>query len=159
MEQHRHSSQQSIEIENFWLKHLLATKHEELPSELSGPFPGLPDLLDGLVHRIIWLELDKNQRRITEDDGKYIVEVVSDAAGQPPHGFHFLRLPELLLCLAKCAFCSHASGLLLLCLGRQLRVLLLCLLALREVRHEGNALRVFQGRDADQNRNSATVLA
>ena len=31
------------------------------------------------------------------DDGQEIIEIVSDASGQPPNAFHFLSLPEVAL--------------------------------------------------------------
>ena len=39
----------------------------------------------------------EGQRRVAEHHGEQVVEVVGDAAGEPAHRLHLLRLPQLLL--------------------------------------------------------------
>ena len=50
-----------------------------------------------------WWRVVQDELAVAGDDGEQVVEVVRDAAGQHADGFHFLRLPELLLQL-------HPSG-------------------------------------------------
>ncbi len=49
------------------------------------------------------LQIFPDQRRVAQNDGQDVVEVVRHAAGEPADGFHLLRLLELELGALKCA--------------------------------------------------------
>ncbi len=51
---------------------------------------------------------------MAEDEREDVVEVVSDAPGEPPHRLHFLRLTELILGAQQIAFRLLATGILLI---------------------------------------------
>ena len=55
------------------------------------------DFLDSFGDAILQRGVLKEKLTVAEDYAKKIVKIVSDAAGQAPDGFHFLRLDELLL--------------------------------------------------------------
>ena len=61
----------------------------------------LPDLLDVLPAGVVGRQVVEHHLAVAEDRAQQIVEVVGDAAGQPAHRFHLLRLAELLLRLPE----------------------------------------------------------
>ena len=56
---------------------------------------------DVAARRIVVRQLLEQQVGVAEDRGQDVVEVVRDPAGQPTHGFHLVRLPQLLLAGAQ----------------------------------------------------------
>ena len=58
---------------------------------------GFQHLREQLPIRIVRGEAIEDQIAVAVDHREQVVEVVRDAAGQPAHGFHLLRLTELLL--------------------------------------------------------------
>src|SRR2546426_1016071 len=77
-----------------------------------GPKPRVPDFLGILAPRVARRGVVQQQLRRAQDGGEQVVEVVGDAARQLPHGFHLLRLAQLLLELALRAHITgeHESG-------------------------------------------------
>src|SRR5947209_18949668 len=55
------------------------------------------DLVGVLAARIGGAEVLEKQVRVACDGGEDVIEVVSDAAGEPADRFHLLGLPQLLL--------------------------------------------------------------
>src|SRR5216684_9227718 len=90
----------AVQIQHFRLQHLLAAEGQELPGQVSSAVGGLLDLHRLAVERISGFELFQHDFAIAEDDTKQVVEVVSYAASEPPHGLHLLRVTQLSLQLA-----------------------------------------------------------
>ena len=80
------------------LHHLAAAESKERSREAGGPVCGPNDFVhiggyigdDGIGPR----QLDRRQLSESADGGEYVVEIVSDASGQPAHRLHPLRLGE-----------------------------------------------------------------
>src|SRR6266853_1333322 len=74
----------------------------------SSTFPvsigGLPHQLHVAPLRIVGRQAQEQELRAPGDDGQEVVEVVRDAAGELPHGFHLLNLAELSLALPERLF-------------------------------------------------------
>ena len=89
-----------VQVEHLRLQHLPPAEGQQLLRERGRPLAGALDfkhLLDGgLVagQRIV------KQAAVADDGREQVVEVVSDAAGEPADGLHFLRLAKMLLALA-----------------------------------------------------------
>jgi hypothetical protein len=88
---------QGVEVDRPRLQHLLATEGEELAGEARGAVGRLADLGGVLAARVARGEVFEQQVGVARDGGEDVVEIVRDPARQPAHGFHLLRLPELLL--------------------------------------------------------------
>ena len=75
----------------------LPPEAQELTGEMHRPLGRLPDL--ARVRPAAVLALQRAQQEIAEphDDRHHVVEVVGDAAGEPPDRLHLLRLAHLLL--------------------------------------------------------------
>ena len=91
----------SFRFEPARLHDLLAAEGEELPRERSGALGRAPDLLDVGTGADRRAELVEQQIRVAEDRGQDVVEVVRDAAGEPAHRFHLLRLAQLHLAVPQ----------------------------------------------------------
>ena len=76
---------------------LAAAEGEELPREVGGALRGLLDLFERLGEVGAQSGHRELEAGVALDDGEQVVEVVRDAGGELPDGFHFLRLPELRL--------------------------------------------------------------
>ena len=85
------------QIECHRLDHLAAGKREQLASQSSRPFGRLRDLLDAAAGRVVRLQVQHRQLGVAEDRGQQVVEVVSDAAGEPADALQLLGLRELVL--------------------------------------------------------------
>ena len=85
-----------VQVDDARLEHLLAAEGEELPRQVGRAMRGLVDL--GQLHprRVLRLQPSGGELRVAQDGRQQVVEVVGDAAGQPSHRFHLLRLAELL---------------------------------------------------------------
>ncbi len=86
-----------VEVDAAGLHHLLAAEGEQLTREGGSTMCGAFDLLDVEPEGIAGAEAVQHQIRVAKDGGEHVVEVVRDAAGQPPHRFHLLGLPQLRL--------------------------------------------------------------
>ena len=87
---------QLVQIENPGLEHLAAAEGQELLGERRGALPGLHDLFHRMAVAISGGEAVQDELAVAGDDGQQVIEIVRHAAGQHPHGFHLLRLAELL---------------------------------------------------------------
>jgi hypothetical protein len=77
-------------------EHLLAAEREELPGERCPALYSLGNRThDGRKFRIIVKFFDQHFR-ISDDHSQNVVEIVSDASGEPPNGFHFLNVAKSL---------------------------------------------------------------
>jgi hypothetical protein len=90
-----------VEVDDAWLKDLLAAEGEELSGQRGGPGGGALDLFDVLVHLAARRDVVEREAREAEDDGEQVVEIVRYAARQPSYRLHLLCLPELLLRLSE----------------------------------------------------------
>ncbi len=86
-----------IEIERPWVHNLLAAEGQQLLCKLGALFAGVMDCGETFAEGIVGLHLAKNPIGVAINYGEEIVEVVSDAAGQPAQALHFLRLNNLFL--------------------------------------------------------------
>ena len=89
--------QRLVQVDDSRLEHLSPAEREQLPGQLGAPPAGLLDLRDVLPQRVARREGLEGQRRVAEDDRQHVVEVMRDAAREPPDGLHLLGLAELLL--------------------------------------------------------------
>ena len=76
---------------------LPAAEREQLARQARAAIHRLLDLGRLVARRIVGRELHQQQVRRAHDAHQDVVEVVRDAAGQPPDRFELLRLPQLLL--------------------------------------------------------------
>ena len=92
-----HAVDQRVQVEHPGLEQLLSAEGEELPGERRRALAAWrissrsSRTLRPLVPRLA------EHLAVAADDGEQVVEVVGDAAGQPAHRLHLLRLDELLL--------------------------------------------------------------
>ena len=73
---------------------LAAAERQHLPREIGRPRGGTLDLLDIATPRILGVQAVSDDVGVAEDGGEKVVEVVGDAAGEPPHGLHLLRVAQ-----------------------------------------------------------------
>ena len=97
------------------LEDLLPAERQELARERGGALAGVPDLQQVGAQRGVARQVERRQLRGAVDHGQQVVEVVGDAAGEPPDALHLLRLAELLFELAlvgdvdrPCRRCARA---------------------------------------------------
>src|SRR5216117_2992357 len=88
-------------------EHLPAAEREQLPRELRGPKPRVPDFLGILAARVAGGRVVQQQLGRAQDGREQVVEVVGDAARELHYGFHLLRLTQLLL---EVALGAHIAG-------------------------------------------------
>src|SRR5438876_10580026 len=88
---------EAVQADDARLQHLLAAEGEQLPGEPRRPVCGLADFLGVVAARVTGGQVFEQQVDVARDRGEDVVEVVRDAAGQPAHRFHLLRLAQLLL--------------------------------------------------------------
>jgi hypothetical protein len=72
----------------------LPAEGEELARQGGGALRRAPDLLHVATPGIVAVECLEQQIGIAVNRRQDVVEVVGDAAGQPPHRFHLVRLPQ-----------------------------------------------------------------
>ena len=95
--EHRpHVGDDDVQVEQRRLDDLLAAEGEQLARQARGTRARPLDLRHVDLARIVGIEIVQYQVAVPENHGQQIVEVVRDAAGQPPDGFHLLRLLVLL---------------------------------------------------------------
>ena len=97
LQQLHHVAEQGVEADHLGPQHLLAAEGQELAGEVGGALAGAANLGDELAVGIGRVEAVERHLAEPDDGGEQVVEVVGHAAGELPHRFHLLRLPELLL--------------------------------------------------------------
>jgi hypothetical protein len=121
-----------IQVHHLRLEQLLPAERQQLLREPRGPQGCRPDFFDVRAKGLVGLEICRDHFRVTQDDGKEIVEVVRHAARETPDRLHLLRMTELLLQM----------------------------LSLSEIQRDLDVLLVgVQLRDGGEHRNSTAVLA
>ena len=76
----------------------LPAEQQELPHEVGAVIGGLLDPARVLRDAIVGTGALGDHRRVVEDDAEQVVEVVGDAAREPPQALHSLRLEVALAC-------------------------------------------------------------
>ena len=100
-QQFLHLADERVEIEHARLEDLLPAEGEELAREVGGLLAGFANE-PGLLPRCVVVRARVgDQFRVADDGGEEVVEIVRDAAGEPPDGFHLLRMAQLLLALVQ----------------------------------------------------------
>src|SRR5262249_43423250 len=90
-----HSQDDTVEVDGAGPHHLAPAEGEQLLSQRGRPFRRVADFLDDL-------SLGSAIQGVLQHFGgaanysEQIVEIMSDASGQPADGFHLLSLPQLL---------------------------------------------------------------
>jgi hypothetical protein len=109
----------SVEAEDDRAGDLLAAEQEQLAGEAGGAFGGVFDVEQAFGERGGALlsrhgfHAAEQEFTLAEDDGEEIVEVVGNAAGQPPDGLHLLGVAKLcfeLLLLAAVGEGQHGAA-------------------------------------------------
>jgi hypothetical protein len=85
-----------IDVDHLGLQDLFAAEGQQLGGETAGLARSSQDLYQLLMPRIFGRSAIHEHSRVAADHGQQIIEIVGNAAGQPSHGFHFLRLAKLL---------------------------------------------------------------
>ena len=85
------------EIEDLHVEHLLAPERQELARQRLGAGGRGDDRVEIAAGRGAGGETIQREAGAADDDREQVVEVVRDAAGQPPDGVHLLRLTQLVL--------------------------------------------------------------
>ena len=90
-----------VDVEDRRIEELLAAEGEQLARQRGRAVGRFPDLPHIVRRPLVGLDPLEDQVGEADDGGEQVVEVVSDAAGQPADAFHLLRVPELILPIAK----------------------------------------------------------
>ena len=90
-----HAADRDVEVGGLSDRDLTAAEREQLPGQPRGPLRHAPDLFDGFPQRTVARNLLRQFVAVAEQHGDQVVEVVRDAARQPPDRFHLLGLPQL----------------------------------------------------------------
>ena len=94
-EHRRQALDDVVELEHARLQHLASAEREQLPGEDGRALGGGRDLVElGLGGAVAAFE---QRLGVAADHGQEVVEVVGDAAGEPPDRLEPLRLAQLLL--------------------------------------------------------------
>ena len=88
---------EGVQVYHARLQHLLAAEGEQLAGEPGGAIRRLVNLVRILAPRVLGSQILEQQVGVPRDRGEDVVEVVRDTPRQSPHGFHLLRLAQLLL--------------------------------------------------------------
>ncbi len=75
----------------------LAAERKNLPHKIPASYPCFKYLIKIVAYPDLFRHVVDGQLRVSDYDGKDIVEVVRDAAGQRAYSLHLLRLAKLLL--------------------------------------------------------------
>jgi hypothetical protein len=92
-----HLREHGAEVDRPRREELLAREGEELLAEQGGAVRGGEDLLEVASQRVGAVDPEQPQLGVARDRGEDVVEVVCDAAGQPPDGLQFLGLQKAVL--------------------------------------------------------------
>ena len=90
-----HPGHDLVEVEHARVQHLAPAEGEQLAREAGRLLGRVGDLAELLAARRVGL--GEQDLRVARDHGQQVVEVVRDAAGEPPDRLHLLRLAEPLL--------------------------------------------------------------
>ncbi len=91
-----HVADHAVDVDDLQFQELLAAERQQLPGQGRGAVGGLLDRLHLVVHVAAFFQLLQQHLGVSGDHHQQVVEVVRDAAGQPAHRIHLLRLPQLL---------------------------------------------------------------
>lgn len=95
--QHRRNiDHHSVEVGHFWHQHLPAAKGQELASQRSSALRGDQDQFEVPPQAILPPQARQNKVGAAHDDGEQVIEIVGDAPGKMPHGFHLFGVDELI---------------------------------------------------------------
>ena len=83
-----------IEIDLLREKHLLAAERQQLLRQRRRALPRLLDFLEGRSIRIVRRPVIEQQLRVAENRRQQIIEIVRDAARQPPDALHLLEVRQ-----------------------------------------------------------------
>ena len=98
-----------VKFEDAGFNHLFAAEGQQLARERRRQGGAFLDLLRVFTPRVAGLELPQQHFAVTADGSQHVVEVMSNASGQPRDGLEFLRLTQLLLTVAQ-RFFSRLPG-------------------------------------------------
>ena len=99
-DQLRHRLDLGADIEDLRLQRLPAGERQQLSGQLGGALHRLGNRVDVAPAALFRQFAAAQEIGRGADDGQQIVEIVRDAAGQLPDGFHLLRLAQRFLALA-----------------------------------------------------------
>src|SRR5215469_15881633 len=85
---------QMIQVDQLGLQHLSATEGEQLFRKYARSICSIQNLFQLVSFCISGRWVVQQHLRIAADDGKQIVEIVSDASSQPSYGLHLVSLTE-----------------------------------------------------------------
>src|SRR5205085_1867766 len=105
-----HAGDDLVEVHDTGLKQLATAEGEELSREVRCALACPLDLLEIREHWVSLPQVRREKRRVTDDDGKEVVEVMRDPTCKIADGLHLLRLPELFLCLAESCLETFSLG-------------------------------------------------
>ena len=91
----QHPCHGCVDIEHLGSNSLFAGEGQELPGQIGGALGRLANVLQAGMERMRALQPPERQFAMADDDAQHVVEIMGDAAGQPAHGFHLLRLDQL----------------------------------------------------------------
>ncbi len=86
---------QPAQVQDLECHDLFPAECEQLPRQRSAPLAGLPEVLEIRAQRRVVSQFVQDEVGHAIDDGQQVVEVVGDAAGQPPDRIHLLGLLDL----------------------------------------------------------------
>src|SRR5262249_20455820 len=87
----------AVEVNDFRLQDLLAAEGQQLVNERRSAFGSITDVLQVAPKPSVLYATIHSHFHVSFDDRKQIIEIVRDAAGQSPNGFHPSRLLQLVL--------------------------------------------------------------
>jgi hypothetical protein len=85
-----------VDVDDLRLEHLAAAEGEQLSGQPGGTLSRALHLEHVLAHRGAVVELRERELAVAHDRRQQVVEVVGDAAREPPDRLHLLRLAQLL---------------------------------------------------------------
>ena len=92
-----HLEHHPVQLDGPGLEHLLAAERQQLPGQIARAPIATDDLVQLVPDRVILGQLVAHDIDVQHDRHQEVVEVVRDAAREPPHRLVPLRVPELLL--------------------------------------------------------------
>ena len=96
-EQPRHPRDHLREVDDLGLMRLVPGEGQELPDQVGAVERGAQGIGDALPVLRAVLERTGERVEVPDDHAQHIVEVVRDAAREPPDRIHLLGLQQLLL--------------------------------------------------------------
>ena len=86
-----------VEVQHARTHDVASAEREELLRERRGPVGRSGDRGDVGAQGVLRGQAAQQDRAMPDHDGEQVVEIVGDAAGQPAHHLHLVRLPQLRL--------------------------------------------------------------